>query len=87
VSSRVPGKFAKVQPCTLQFTDGPVDSAFYPFMHCHARRGIILEYQCGGAGEPCDQDNNPYFRPNVNVMRGQIVKIVSRAFFPSCETP
>jgi hypothetical protein len=43
-------------------------------------RGIISGYPCGGSGEPCVPPNNrPYFRPNNNVTRGQIAKIVSNS--------
>ena len=41
-------------------------------------RGIIGGYPCGGPGEPCvAPGNRPYFRPNSNVTRGQLAKIVS----------
>lgn len=48
-------------------------------MRCLACRGIVSGYGCGGEGEPCDEQNNPYFRPNINVTRGQIAKIVSNS--------
>ena len=35
----------------------------------------IAGYACGGAGEPCDPLNRPYFRPGANVTRRQIAKI------------
>jgi hypothetical protein len=63
--------------CTLQFTDVPLDNTFYPFVRCLACRGIVQGYPCGGAGEPCDPGNDPYFRPNNPVTRGQIAKIVA----------
>ena len=45
-----------------------------------AGRGIIGGYPCGGPGEPCvAPGNRPYFRPNANVTRGQLAKIVSGA--------
>jgi uncharacterized delta-60 repeat protein len=65
--------------CALQFTDIPVTNTFYSFVRCLACRTIISGYQCGGEGEPCDPNNNSYFRPNVNVTRGQIAKIVSNS--------
>lgn len=34
---------------------------------------------CGGPGEPCNQNNDPYFRPSNLVTRGQIAKIVSNS--------
>jgi hypothetical protein len=43
------------------------------------REGIVSGYPCGGAGEACDPQHRPYFRPNRNVTRGQIAKIISNA--------
>jgi hypothetical protein len=63
--------------CALQFTDVPEGHTFYSFIRCLACRGIISGYPCGGAGEPCDQDNNPYFRPGNLITRGQLAKIVA----------
>jgi uncharacterized delta-60 repeat protein len=127
--------------CTIQFTDVPPDSPFYPFVRCLACRGIlsgyndgtflpgnnvtrgqlskivsnsagfgdaipdtqqtfsdvpstnpfwiwiermaahqvISGYPCGGAGEPCDPQQRPYFRWGANATRAQISKIVSNA--------
>jgi hypothetical protein len=65
--------------CTLQYTDVLPDSTFYLFIKCLACRWIISGSPCGADGEPCDPGNNPYFRPNVNVTRGQIAKIVSNS--------
>jgi hypothetical protein len=53
--------------CPIQFTDVPVGSTFYPFIRCLACRGIINGYP----------DNT--FRPNNNVTRGQLSKIISNA--------
>ncbi|HKP51659.1 MAG TPA: S-layer homology domain-containing protein [Chloroflexia bacterium] len=66
-------------PCALEYTDVPSTNTFYQFVRCIACMGIVSGYACGGDGEPCDEDNNPYFRPNVSVTRGQIAKIVSNA--------
>jgi N-acetylneuraminic acid mutarotase len=65
--------------CTIEFTDVPVTNTFYPFVRCLACQGIVEGYPCGGDFEPCDPDNNPYFRPNNYVTRGQIAKIVSES--------
>ncbi|MEO8285000.1 MAG: SBBP repeat-containing protein [Chloroflexota bacterium] len=54
-------------PCTLEFIDVPPGSTFYPFVRCLACRGIVNGYA----------DNT--FRPNNNVTRGQLSKIVSNA--------
>jgi hypothetical protein len=53
--------------CTLTFTDVPVGSTFYPYIHCLACLGIINGYPDGT------------FRPNNLVTRGQLSKIVSNA--------
>jgi len=44
-------------------------------------------YPCGGEGEPCDDQQRPYFRPYNNVTRGQASKIIANVFFPNCQTP
>jgi hypothetical protein len=64
--------------CTLRFTDVPPDNTFYSFVRCLACQGYINGYPCGNP-EPCDPENNPYFRPNNNITRGQLSKIVSNA--------
>jgi hypothetical protein len=53
--------------CPIQFTDAPPGSTFYPFIRCLACRGIINGYPDGT------------FRPNNNVTRGQLSKIVSNS--------
>lgn len=63
----------------MQFADVPEGHTFYPYVRCLACRGIISGYACGGAGEPCNGNGDPYFRPNNGVTRGQIGKIVSEA--------
>jgi plastocyanin len=65
--------------CSLVFTDVDRENTFYPYAQCLACKGILSGYECGGEGEPCDENNDPYFRPNVNVTRGQIAKIVSNS--------
>jgi len=63
--------------CALQFEDVPNPSTFYQYVQCLVCRGIINGYACGGSGEPCNPTHDPYFRPNANVTRGQIAKIVA----------
>jgi hypothetical protein len=58
---------ATATACTLQFTDVPQGSTFYPFIHCLACKGIINGYPDGT------------FRPGANVTRGQLSKIVSNS--------
>src|SRR4029078_10983667 len=45
----------------------------------HAAREVVRGDNCGGPNEPCDSSNRPYFRPNTNVTRGQLSKIVAVA--------
>jgi hypothetical protein len=67
-------------PGGQQFEDVVEGSTFYDFIGRLANRDIIEGYACGGVGEPCVPPGNmPYFRPNANVTRGQISKIVSEA--------
>ncbi|HST04540.1 MAG TPA: S-layer homology domain-containing protein [Chloroflexia bacterium] len=65
--------------CTLSFEDVPPDHTFYAYIQCLACRGIINGYPCGGTGEPCNGNNDPYFRPGNNVTRGQFAKIASNS--------
>jgi hypothetical protein len=53
--------------CTTQFTDVPPDSTFHTFVMCLACRNIVSGYADGT------------FRPNANVTRGQLSKIVSNS--------
>jgi len=61
------------------FADVLPGSAFFPFVETAAAGGIISGYACGGPGEPCDGHNRPYFRPGLNVTRGQLAKVVALA--------
>jgi subtilisin family serine protease len=65
--------------CTLSFEDVPVTNTFYPFVRCLACQGIVSGYPCGDPGEPCNANEDPYFRPNNYVTRGQLAKIVSES--------
>jgi hypothetical protein len=50
--------------CPMNFSDVPVGSTFYTYIHCIYCQGIINGYPDGT------------FRPNANVTRGQLSKIV-----------
>jgi hypothetical protein len=65
----------------------PVTNTFYPFVRCLACQGIVSGYPCGGEGEPCNANEDPYFRPNNYVTRGQLAKIVSESAGFSEEVP
>jgi hypothetical protein len=56
-----------ITPCNSRFSDVPPGSTFYQFIQCIACRGIISGYSDGT------------FRPNSEVTRGQLAKIVSNA--------
>ncbi len=64
------------------FADVPSNSVFYGTIEAAAAHNIISGYTCGGsnpqtgASEPCDSGHRPYYRPNNNVTRGQLTKIV-----------
>lgn len=62
---------------TQQFEDVPPGHTFYEFVWRLADREYISGYPCGGVGEPCGVSNLPYYRPNADVTRGQLSKIVS----------
>jgi hypothetical protein len=62
------------------FTDVPDEHTFYTFVEYAYNAGVINGYPCGGPGEPCDDQNRAYFRPGVQVTRGQFTKMVSIGF-------
>jgi hypothetical protein len=66
-------------PPDATFVDVPVGSVFYQYVETAGAHGIIGGYPCGGLGEPCDPQRRPYFRPNNNVTRAQITKMVALA--------
>ena len=63
--------------CNISFVDVPPTDAFYPYVMCLACQSIIGGYPCGAEGEPCNEINQPYFRPGLPVTRGQVSKIVA----------
>lgn len=65
--------------CPIQFADIPPGNPFQAYARCLACRGIVSGYPCGGPGEPCNTNNDPYFRPGNPVTRGQVSKMVSLA--------
>ncbi|HKP53934.1 MAG TPA: S-layer homology domain-containing protein [Chloroflexia bacterium] len=73
-------------PPNQLFTDVPSSNTFYVWIQRLASRGVMSGYTCGGAGEPCDGQNRPYFRWGNNVTRGQASKIVANTFFPNCQS-
>lgn len=75
----IPTQTATPTACTIQFEDVPSGSTFYAYVQCLACGHILGGYPCGGVGEPCNGNNDPYFRPANDVSRGQLAKIVSNA--------
>jgi hypothetical protein len=68
-----------VIPGTATFADVPVGSTFYDYVETGVGNGVTSGYPCGGAGEPCDSRHRPYFRPNNQVSRGQLAKMIAKA--------
>lgn len=58
------------------FADVEAGSTFYDWIETASYFGIVEGYPCGGDGEPCNAENDPYYRPNGNVSRGQLTKII-----------
>jgi plastocyanin len=71
-------------PTGQTFSDVPTNHTFYIHIERLAAQSAMGGYPCGSAGETCDGQARPYFRPNVMTTRGQIAKIVSTSFFPEC---
>ncbi len=61
------------------FADVLPNTAFYTYIEALNAAGIISGYSCGGAGEPCDALNRPYFRQYNDVTRGQAAKAIALA--------
>ncbi|HMA38254.1 MAG TPA: S-layer homology domain-containing protein [Chloroflexia bacterium] len=68
--------WALLNPTTDTFADVAPGTAFYSFVETAVCHGIISGYACGGPGEPCDAQHQPYFRQYNPATRGQIAKIV-----------
>jgi hypothetical protein len=67
-------------PPSGTFADVPPGSTFYAYVEAVEAQGIVGGYPCGGAGEPCDSGNHPYFRPTTGATRAQVSKMVTRAY-------
>jgi hypothetical protein len=61
------------------FADVVPGSTFYDFVNHIYLDSIVTGYACGGAGEPCDGSNRPYYRPGAGVTRGSMSKFVDLA--------
>ena len=66
-------------PGTNTFADVPPANPFFPWIEIGVAHAVVSGYSCGAAGEPCDPQNRPYFRPAANVNRGQMAKMIVNA--------
>ncbi len=64
--------FALINPTTPTFSDVPIGSTFYADIETLAARTILSGATCSGGSGLC-------FRPNDNVRRGELSKVVRRA--------
>jgi hypothetical protein len=63
------------------FEDVLPNHTFYVYIERLALHEVIGGYPCGGDGEPCVPPlDRPYFRPSSSTTRGQLAKIVCRAY-------
>jgi hypothetical protein len=72
-------EWSLIDPAGNTFADVPQGSTFYEFVETAAQAGLISGYPCGGAGEPCDGQQRPYFRPGSSATRGQVSKMLHAA--------
>jgi hypothetical protein len=87
--SKIVSNTAEVEgaPTGQFYADVAENHPFYLWVMRLTNLGVMSGYQCGGEGEPCDDQQRPYFRPFNDVTRGQASKIVANTFFPGCQTP
>ncbi len=73
----IAGGFDASIPATQRtFQDLLPFTTFWVYVERLAGPGYVSGYPCGGPGEPCP---GQYYRPDNNVTRGQIAKIVAQA--------
>jgi hypothetical protein len=61
------------------FADVAPGTTFFDYANHVYQQEIVTGYPCGGAGEPCDDQNRPYYRPGNQVTRAQMSKFVDEA--------
>jgi hypothetical protein len=80
-AAKIAGSCGPIQcnPTGQTFEDVAPGSTFYDTIEHLAQLGIVNGYPCGSVpSEPCvPPGNRPYYRPNNNVTRGQLVKLIS----------
>jgi hypothetical protein len=72
-------------PAPPTFSDVPPSHPFAAYIHWLAAYGYVSGYRCGGTGEPCDAQADPYFRSSNTVTRGQLMKMIVNASHWSME--
>ena len=83
-----------IEPVSGQtYQDAPPSHTFYEFIERLTARNIMSGYACPGGGiNPCTglpelcqpPEQRPFFKPCLNVTRGQASKMVANTFFPEC---
>jgi len=71
-----PSNWVLEDPPDPTFSDAQPDSTFYRYIETAYSHGLVGGYPCGGPGEPCDDQQRPYFRVNNLATRAQISKII-----------
>ncbi len=66
-------------PASQTFADVPPSHPWYGEIEAAAAHGLVAGYLCGGPGEPCDSLKRPYFRPFLDLGRGNGALILYRA--------
>jgi hypothetical protein len=61
------------------FADVPPTNAFFAPVEALVAAGLANGYRCGTSGEPCDDQNRPYYRPTTLITRGQLAKLIGGA--------
>ncbi len=68
-------------PAQGTFADVAATDVFYGPIEAVAAQGLVSGYACGSTpSEPCDAARRPYYRPSAGATRGQVSKVVSRAY-------
>ena len=57
---------------TQTYADVPPTHFHYRWIEETARRAFMRDYPCGGASEPCDERNRPYFHPDTAALRSEL---------------
>ncbi len=71
-----PSNWVLEDPPDPTFSDALPGSTFYPYIETAYSHGLVGGYPCGGPGEPCDDQQRPYFHVNNLATRAQISKII-----------